>query len=232
MKTEAQKVVQAMSPAQKLRAAERLYLSARQLKAAALRAEHPDWTTKPSVRPFARFSCMPEANLFLMFTQRLNTLGVAYMVSGSVAVIIYGEPRLTHDVDLIVVLDRGHIARLPEVFPPAELYCPPAEVIAVELAREQRGHFNIIHHETGFKADVYLSGRDPLHAWGLARARQLEVEGQMLSVAPPEYVIVRKLEYYREGGSEKHLRDIRSMLAVSGEHIDRPALEELVQQRS
>jgi hypothetical protein len=48
-----------------------------------------------------------------MFTQRLNTLGVAYMVSGSVAVIIYGEPRLTHDVDLIVVLDRAYIARLP-----------------------------------------------------------------------------------------------------------------------
>ncbi len=44
MKTEAQKVLQAMSPAQKLRAAERLYYSARQLKAAALRAEHPDWT--------------------------------------------------------------------------------------------------------------------------------------------------------------------------------------------
>jgi hypothetical protein len=44
MKTKAQQVVQAMSPAQKLRAAERLYYSARQLKAAALRAEHPDWT--------------------------------------------------------------------------------------------------------------------------------------------------------------------------------------------
>ena len=44
MKTEAQKVLQAMSPAQKLRAAERLYYSARQLKAAALRAQHPDWT--------------------------------------------------------------------------------------------------------------------------------------------------------------------------------------------
>jgi hypothetical protein len=44
MKSEMQQILQAMTPAQKLRAAERLYLSARQLKAAALRAEHPDWT--------------------------------------------------------------------------------------------------------------------------------------------------------------------------------------------
>jgi hypothetical protein len=165
-----------------------------------------------------------------MFTQRLNSLGVTYMVSGSVAVIIYGEPRLTHDVDLIVVLDQEHIARLPEVFPPTEFYCPPPEVIAVEAAREQRGHFNI-HHETGFKADVYLSGRDPLHAWGLARARQLEVEGQALVVAPPEYVIVRKLEFYREGGSEKHLRDIRSMLNTSPEAIQSAELEQQIAAR-
>jgi hypothetical protein len=171
---------------------------------------------------------MPEANLFLLFTQPLNTLGVPYMVSGSAAVIIYGEPRLTHDVDLIVVLDREHIARLAEAFPPAEFYCPPTEIIAVEAAREQRGHFNIIHQQTGFKADVYLSGRDPLHAWAFARARRLEVEGQVVVVAPPEYVIVRKLEYYREGGSEKHLRDIRSMLATSPEAIDRAELEKQI----
>jgi hypothetical protein len=44
MKTASQEILQAMSPAQKLRAAERLYRSARQLKAAALRARHPDWT--------------------------------------------------------------------------------------------------------------------------------------------------------------------------------------------
>jgi Rv0078B-related antitoxin len=44
MKTESQRVVKAMSPAQKLKAAERLYHSARQLKAAALRAQHPEWT--------------------------------------------------------------------------------------------------------------------------------------------------------------------------------------------
>jgi hypothetical protein len=112
-------------------------------------------------------------------------------------------------------LNGEHIARLPEVFPPAEFYCPPAEVIAVEVAREQRGHFNIIHHETGFKADVFLSGRDPLHAWGLARARQLEMEGQVLVVAPPEDVIVRKLEYYREGW----LRGALARHSLHAQHI-------------
>lgn len=174
---------------------------------------------------------MPETNLFLLFTRRLNTLGVPYMVSGSVAVIIYGQPRLTHDVDLIVVLNQEHIARLRELFPPAEFYCPPTEVIAVEVARAQRGHFNIIHQETGFKADVYLSGLDPLHAWGLARARKLEVDGEALIVAPPEYVILRKLEYYREGGSEKHLRDIRSMLSTSPQAIQTAELEQQVAAR-
>lgn len=174
---------------------------------------------------------MPEANLFLMFTQRLNTLGVAYMVSGSMAVIIYGEPRLTHAVDLIVVLDREHIARLADIFPPDEFYCPPAGAIAVEAAREQRGHFNIIHHETGFKADLHLSGQDPLHAWGLAQARRLEVEGQVLVVAPPEYVILRKLEYYREGSSEKHLRDIRSMLDTSPDAINIAELQQQIASR-
>jgi hypothetical protein len=42
-------------------------------------------------------------------------------------------------------------------------------------------------------------------------------------------VIVRKLEYYREGGSQKHLRDIRSMLAISGEQLDRAALNEWIE---
>ena len=174
---------------------------------------------------------MPEANLFLLCTRPLNALGVRYMVSGGVAVVVYGEPRLTHDVDLVVALDRDHIARLPEAFPPAEFYCPPPEVIAVEAARERRGHFNIIHHKTGFKADFFLSGCDPLHSWGLARARRVEVEGETLVVAPPEYVILRKLEYLREGGSEKHARDIRSMLDTSAELIQLGELEQQIAMR-
>lgn len=174
---------------------------------------------------------MPEASLFLLFTSKLNHLGVRYMVTGSVAMIIYGEPRLTHDVDLIVVLDRERIARLPEAFPLSEFYCPPAEAIAVEAARDLGGHFNIIHHETGFKADMFLSGSDPFHAWGLERACRLDVGGDSLVVAPPEYVIVRKLEYFRNGGSEKHLRDIQSMLETSPGLIQRSELEQQIAAR-
>ncbi len=150
------------------------------------------------------------------------------MVTGSTAAIAYGEPRLTHDVDLVVILDRERIAGLQEAFSPDEFSCPSEEEILLEAAREERGHFNIIHHESGFKADVYLAGKDPLHAWAFARTRRLELDGEPIVVAPPEYVILRKLEFYREGGSEKHLRDIRAMLDNSADILQRDELEERI----
>jgi hypothetical protein len=173
---------------------------------------------------------MPEGNAFLVFIRRFNDLGLEYMVTGSVAVIVYGEPRLTHDVDLVVELKREKIDDLCRAFPLSDFYCPPPEVLAVEAGRPQRGHFNVIHHETGFKADIYLLGRDALHSWGMSRRRQLKVDGVPVWIAPPEYVILRKLEYYREGHSEKHLRDIQSMMELSGDQIDKPELLERITQ--
>jgi hypothetical protein len=171
---------------------------------------------------------MPEPELFLLFVRRLNVVRIRYMVTGSVAAIFYGEPRLTHDVDFVAYLTDLDIDRLVQAFPSADYYLPPTEVIAAEARREQRGHFNIIHVESGFKADLYLTGRDELNAWGFRRTRQIQFEGEELTLAPPEYVIVRKLEYYREGRSEKHLRDIRSILAVSGAETDKAALQEWI----
>ena len=85
--------------------------------------------------------------------------------------------------------------------------------MVVECARESRGHFNLIHHATGMKADVYIAS-DALHRWGLAHRRHISLGSGKLALAPPEYVILRKLEFWREGGSEKHLRDVRAMLAT------------------
>jgi hypothetical protein len=175
---------------------------------------------------------MPDPDLIELFVQPLNTLGVRYMVSGSVAAMLYGEPRVTHDVDLVVFLRADNIARLAEAYPASEFYVPPADIIAVEVAREQRGHFNIIHPDSGLKADFYTANRDELHGWAFRRARKYTVGKTVITLAPPEYVIIRKLEYFREGASEKHLRDIRSMLAVSGDQLDRPELDELIKRRT
>jgi hypothetical protein len=174
---------------------------------------------------------MPEPELSLLFVRPLNQIGARYIVTGSVASILYGEPRLTNDVDIVVFLRDADIARLPEVFPSPDFYVPPREVIAAEIARPAKGQFNVIHADTGFKADFYTAGRDELNAWGFRNLRKLVYRGETISVAPPEYVIVRKLEFFREGGSEKHLRDIRAMLAVSSDLINRSELEEWIARR-
>jgi hypothetical protein len=172
---------------------------------------------------------MLEPDFFLRFVVPLNKLGARYMVTGSVASGYYGEPRNTLDVDLVVFLNDKDVVSLQTAFPKEEFYVPPLETIFAETRREQRGHFNLIHNPTGFKADIYLVGRDELNAWGFRFKRTVSFEDVPVVLAPPEYVIVRKLEYYREGHSEKHLHDVRSILAISGSQLDQAALNDWIQ---
>ena len=167
--------------------------------------------------------------LFLLFVRPLNRLNIPYMVTGSAASMAYGMPRVTLDIDLIVEMNRPQIRLLSAAFPPEEFYCPPAEIIESEVNRPTRGHFKIIHTPTGFKADCYPIGDDPLHRWAMPRRRRIEMAGEPVMLAPPEYVIIRKLQYFQEGGSEKHIHDIRGMLDVSADQIDQRELEPMLQ---
>ena len=96
---------------------------------------------------------------------------------------------MTHDVDLVLALTDTHAAAIIRAFPEADFYVPPIEVVRIELRRSTHGHFNLIHHDTGFKADIYLAGRDPLHAWATARRKRAGNDDDAFWVAPPEYVI-------------------------------------------
>lgn len=165
------------------------------------------------------------ASLITLFVAPLNRLGVTYMVTGSLATSIYGDPRLTHDIDLVVTLPDESITALHDAFDGAEFYVPPLEVLTVEAHRAVHGHFNIIHTATALKADVYAIGADPLHRWAIERRQATTVDGHTVWLAPPEYVVLRKLQYFRDGGSEKHLRDIRAMLRQLGSEIDHSFLE-------
>jgi hypothetical protein len=174
---------------------------------------------------------MPEVDPILLFVAQLNRLGMKYMVTGSVASIAYGEPRLTHDIDVVVELDKVQAGLLVLGFRAPDYYCPRIDVIRIELDRECGGHFSIIHEASGFKADIYPVGRDSWSAWGLTRSREFLLGGIPMKLAPPEYVIVRKLEYFQEGGSEKHIRDIRSILRVSRDLLDCHELERWIHER-
>jgi hypothetical protein len=167
---------------------------------------------------------MPEPDLLTLFVAPLERLGLDYIITGSVAAMLYGEPRLTNDVDLVVDLKPGDAVRLREVFSQPDFYCPPLQEILVEAARSIRGHINVIHVPSAMKADFYLAGDDWLHRWALPRRHRIDLGGRTISLAPPEYVIVRKLSFFREGGSSKHLRDVRAILAA---RRDRLALEDI-----
>ena len=164
---------------------------------------------------------MQELKSVELFTDLLEQGGIPYVITGAIASIIYGEPRLTNDLDLVLNIKSSDMDRFTQLFPLEQFYCPPKETILLEIRREARAHFNLIHHESGFKADCYLVGADPLQHWAFANKRMIQFpSGKNLPLAPPEYVILKKLEYYQEGKSEKHLRDIENMLKVSSEIID------------
>jgi hypothetical protein len=157
---------------------------------------------------------MPAPDPLAPFLEPLERLGIPYCVTGSVAASVYGEPRLTAGIDLVVLLRPADITALRRAFPDSDYYVPPDETLRHEVARA-RGMFNLIHHASQFKADLYVAGSDPLHAWALAHRRRIDLGGGGAWIAPPEYVILRKLEYLREGGSDKHARDIRFVLAAT-----------------
>lgn len=158
---------------------------------------------------------MPAPEPFAPFLEPLERLGLPYCITGSVAASVYGEPRLTADIDVVLLLSDLDIGRLREVFPESDYYVPPDETLRAEISRTTSGMFNLIHHKSQFKADIYLAARDALHAWALDHRRRIDLGGAGAWIAPPEYVVVRKLEFLHAGGSDKHLRDIRFIVAAT-----------------
>lgn len=107
----------------------------------------------------------PEEDLFWLFIEPFEQYQFRYMISGSVASIYYGEPRMTADIDVAVFLNRSQVSMLDSLFSSEFYYLPPAEVITLEQKRQQREHFNRIHSFTGMKADIYLSRSHLLYRW-------------------------------------------------------------------
>lgn len=162
---------------------------------------------------------MAPSDLLGRFAAVLERLGVRYLVTGSTASTAYGEARFTNDIDVVVELPMEKVDAFCAEFPEEEYYCFRDAV--VQAVRE-RFWFNIIHYESGLKIDVIVPDEGDFNRSRLARGLRVAVGGGLeATFASPEDVIIKKLEYYREGGSDKHLRDIAGVLKMMPERVDR-----------
>jgi hypothetical protein len=147
-----------------------------------------------------------------------ENLSIPYLVTGSVASMAYGEPRLTNDIDIVANINLSHIPALLASFP-AEEYYIDGEMIKDAILRI--GQFNIIHPSSGLKVDVIIKQDIPFDQSRFKRVRKIYPGPYPADFASPEDVIIKKMEYYKMGGSDKHLRDITGIFKISGESLDR-----------
>ena len=155
-----------------------------------------------------------DGDLLDLFVRPIHEAGLRYVVAGSVAAMYFSEPRLTIDVDIPIFLGGRDLPVFESFFRGPDFYCAPSEVLKVEVDRECRGHFNIIHIPTGLKADFYPGRLDKTFLWAWENRVMVESDTGPVWLAPPEYVILWKLIFYKEGKSQKHLRDISRILVL------------------
>lgn len=162
---------------------------------------------------------MEQDELLAMVLDVLERQGIIYFVVGSFASSVYGEPRFTQDVDIVVELSEAQVQPLCDAFPSPQFYVSPE---AAMEALKSHSQFKVLHPDSGGKVDFMIARPD---AWGreqLRRRREVKILPNRQGFAGrPEDIILSKMLYYREGGSEKHLRDITGILRVSGDDVDR-----------
>jgi hypothetical protein len=162
---------------------------------------------------------MEQSDLLKVLVTTLDRLRISYLLTGSLASSAFGEPRFTHDIDVVVRLTLPQVPGLCAAFPDPDYYC---DLAAAEHAVRQRFQFNILHPASGQKVDVIVATASEFDNSRLARGIRMPAGPDFeATFSAPEDVIIKKLEFFREGGSDKHVRDIIGMLKVQGERIDR-----------
>lgn len=135
----------------------------------------------------------------------LNDLGIDYMVSGSLVSSLQGEPRSTHDIDIVVAIHSSSAKPLVAAFPPPDYYLTEESILD---ALRTSGLFNLIDVNSGDKVDFWMLTDQPFDLSRFRRKRSEEVLGMRLAVSAPEDTILAKLHWAKEsGGGEKHIID-------------------------
>ena len=206
-------------PHERLQIAFGLWRSARFQLQNQLHSLHPEWDEDRLNSEIVRGCRMEQHELLLFVVECLEKLNIPYLITGSVASMAYGEPRLTNDIDIVADIEMDQVQKMKDCFPDSDFYL---EVESVKKAIRQKHQFNIIHPSSGLKIDIMIPDKDDFNRSRFSRTKRLNIfrETSSAEFAAPEDVIIKKLEYYQKGGSDKHLRDIVSMMKISESLID------------
>ncbi|MCE9621180.1 MAG: hypothetical protein K8R99_02425 [Actinomycetia bacterium] len=148
---------------------------------------------------------------------RLEAASIDYMIGGSVASSIYGEPRTTRDVDIVIDVSPESLASLFAGFDRARIYVdepPSGQVVAAGRM------YNLLDTHSGWKADLVVRKALPFSSVEFARRSRREVLGTAAMVASAEDVLLTKLEWSLASGSSRQIDDARGIVAVQGDRLD------------
>lgn len=166
---------------------------------------------------------MSQQELLKYVADALERAGIDYMVTGSIVSSLQGEPRLTHDIDILVAIRRDQIPQLEEAFPSPRFYLDPG---AVEEALDRAGMFNVIDSVEGGKVDFWLISDNPFDRTRFERKYVETLFGAQVNMSRPEDTILAKLWWSRQsGGSEKSMQDAVRVFEVQTGFLDREYLE-------
>ena len=151
----------------------------------------------------------------------LERCGLRYLVGGSLASSVSGEPRSTLDVDLVVELREEHVPPLLTAL--GESFYADGE--AIRRAIRATSSANLVHLGTAIKVDLFVMGGSPIDAEQMDRRVRLQVgEGEERSLwfYTPEDILLQKLRWYRLGNeiSDRQWRDVLGIALVQGAALD------------
>ncbi|MEX2181693.1 MAG: hypothetical protein WD771_06590 [Gemmatimonadaceae bacterium] len=164
-------------------------------------------------------------DIALEIAGRLEHLSVPYLIGGSLASSVHGEPRATMDVDVVADLRAQTVLALVAMLRP-DYY---VEEAAARAAVDTGGAFNAVHSRAGIKIDFFVAGDDAFEHERLRTRIAVAVREdppRTLWMDTAEHTVLRKLEWFRRGGevSDRQWRDVRAIIALQGAALDRSEL--------
>jgi len=155
--------------------------------------------------------------------QALEQAEIPYMITGSIASSLQGEPRSTHDIDVIISIQKSRGHKLFEVFRPTDFYLDKESIWE---AIDRRTLFSLVDLKEGGKVDFWILTDEPFDRSRFSRRCQEDFMGLKMQVSSPEDTILAKLRWAKlSGGSEKQFTDALRVYEVQYGTLDMAYME-------